>query len=91
MCLQVSPLLSWEPPSFLHLSNFSFLILGTFLAIILSNIFSGHFSLSSSFCDPYDANIGTFKAAPENSKALISFQFFKSFSMVVISTTLSST
>ena len=43
----------------------SFTILGQLLAMIFSDVFSGPFSLSLSFWDPYNVNVDAFNVVPE--------------------------
>ena len=57
--------------------NDSFPMLGKFLAIISSDIFSGPFSVSPPSGTPYNMDVGVFKVVPEFSETFfISFQSF---------------
>ena len=57
------------------------LMLGKFLAIIFSNIFSGPFSLSSPFATPYNVDAGIFKVVSEFSYTI--FIYFNSFFFIL--------
>ena len=80
----------WDCLGFLDLVAISFSILGKFLTIISSNIFSSAFLLSSSSGMPMIQILGVFNIVPEVSEAvLISFYPFLC-SASFISTILSS-
>ena len=64
----------WDSRCFLDLVDISFPILGKFLTIISSNVFSSPFSFFSFFWYPYNSNFGAFYVVPESLR-LSSFLF----------------
>ena len=76
----------WDSLDFWIWVAISFLILGKFLAIITSSIFSWSFFFVFFFWDTYDLNVGAFNIVPEVSEVVfISFNSFSFFPLCFIS------